>query len=373
MHFAVAQVAGQLDTAQDDVVAHAASLGLAHGRFLGIGLPVVGHPGGAHGQEIGRFPFGLHPLDLGAQGVVGPAGFLVVDDHPFLGQQFLGQVEGGARDAQRHRGHRRAGVVEGLHDPAEAFLLVLDFFRAQQVFLGHADVGEGDGGRVGGADAHLLFQTHQFHARQILGHDERLDAGLALAGIDIGPHHHMAGATTGGDVDLLAVDDVVVTVLPGGGLDVAGVRPRARFGDGHGGPALAEFFLLLRRAGGHDGGIAEALTRNGQREPRVAPAHFGHGGDGDHVAAVLDAGLGFLVLAATAEAAHAAATAAEHGLQRVEFLRGRVLGLVVLAGDGAKHRLGEAVGHLLHVRDVRRKFEINHCIILKNRAGRIRC
>ena len=59
-----------------------------------------------------------------------------------------------------------------------------------------------------------------------LGTTNDLMAAQGRALVQRRPHHDVVRAVTGGDVDLLAVDDVVVAVERRGGLDLAGVEPR---------------------------------------------------------------------------------------------------------------------------------------------------
>ena len=55
----VTQTLAQGDTAQGDVVAGSPRFGLAHGRFHGVGLLVVGHPG-----DVGLLGFGHANCEL---------------------------------------------------------------------------------------------------------------------------------------------------------------------------------------------------------------------------------------------------------------------------------------------------------------------
>ena len=67
-------------------------------------------------------------------------------------------------------------------------------------------------------------------------HDERLDRRPAQRLVERRPHHDVGGPRTGGDEDLLAVDDVLVAVEFGGRGHRGRVGAEARFGDRHRGP-----------------------------------------------------------------------------------------------------------------------------------------
>ena len=126
--------------------------------------------------------------------------------------------------------------------------------------------------------------------RALLDH-EGLDRGAAAGLVQGGPHDDGVGAAAGGDVDLLAVDDVVVAVEHRGGRHRRGVRAEAGLGDGHRGPELAEALELLLVGHRGDRGVAETLPRHGQHHGDVTPAGLHDRQDARHVGAVAVAAL----------------------------------------------------------------------------------
>src|SRR5699024_10232182 len=114
-----------------------------------------------------------------------------------------------------HRGDQRARVVEGRHRAGETPLDV-DVGTAQQVVGRDPAVGEGDDRGVGGTAAELVLEALDLHARCVLGDHERLDGSAAQRLVQRGPHDDTVGTVTGGDEDLLSVEDVFVAVLDGG-------------------------------------------------------------------------------------------------------------------------------------------------------------
>ncbi len=121
-----------------------------------------------------------------------------------------------------------------------------------------------------------------------LGDDERLDRGAAELAVERRPDDDVVGAVARGDVDLLAVDDVLVAVEDGGRLDVGRVGADAGLGDRHAGPHAVEALELLVVGDRGDGGVAEALARHREQQADVAPAHLGDRHHRGEVGAVLD-------------------------------------------------------------------------------------
>jgi len=80
--------------------------------------------------------------------------------------------------------------------------------------------------------------------RPFLDH-EGLDRGAAPRAVERGPDHDRVGPGTGRDIDLLAVDDVVVSVEHRGRLHRCGVRAEGRLGDGHRCPGPVEAGELI--------------------------------------------------------------------------------------------------------------------------------
>jgi hypothetical protein len=145
---------------------------------------------------------------------------------------------------------------------------------------------------VGGLDAQLVLETSNAQARCVTRNDERLDGRSTLRLVDRRPHDDVRRTLTGGDEDLLAVENPLVAVENGGGGHCGGVGTETRFGDGHRGPHLAETFELF--VGGHcgDRGVAEPLVGDREHESYVAPRCFERVEERRHVAAVGVAALG---------------------------------------------------------------------------------
>ena len=283
---------------------------------------------------------------------------VVVDLDPGLLEQLARALEARPRHADRHPGHQWAGVVERLHYARKA-LLGLDVGAAEQVLLGDAAVLEAEVGRVGRADPELVLEPVELQAGVVALDHERLDRGTSLLGIERRPHHDQVGAVTGGDEDLLAVEDILVAVESGGRADRGGVRSRVGLGDRHRGPLAAEALELLLVGDGGDRRLAQALARHRQQQPDVAPAQLGQAKQAGHVAAVaVGVGVGLLgaravavAIAAHAARARAAQRAAlvhavDRGREHVELLGVGVLGAVVLARVGpedlCRHHVGLA-------------------------------
>ena len=264
-----------------------AGLRLGHRGLERVGLAVVGHPRGLQGEQVRALPVGLHLEEPGGGRGLGLRGTVVVDDHAGLLEQLAGQVERRPGAADGHRGHQRTGVVERRHRAGEA-LLGVDLRGAEQVRGRDPAVGEGDRGGVGGPDAELVLEALDHHAGGALLDDERLDRGPAERLVQRRPDDHAVGALARGDVDLLAVDDVLVAVLDGGGADARGVRAGARLGDRHRRPGAGQPLLLLVVRDGGDRGVAQALPRHAQQQRGVAPAHLGDREHRGQVGAVLD-------------------------------------------------------------------------------------
>ncbi len=275
------------------------------------------------------------------------AGAVVVDLDAGLREPFAGLLEAGAGEADRHPGDERTRVVEGLHGAAEA-LLGVDVGAAEHVLLGHAAVLEAKRGGVRGADAELVLEAVELQAGVGAFDDERLDRGAALGAVERGPDDDEVGALAGGDVDLLAVEDVLVAVEHGGGANRGGVRAGLGLGDRHRGPAAVEALQLLLVGDGGDRGVAEALARHREQQPDVAPAQLHDAEHRRHVRAVAVGAVAGLRVAAHAGGAGAGVAAGVHAVdhrgEHVELLGVLVLGEVVLARDRTEDLGGDLVG-----------------------------
>ena len=188
----------------------------------------------------------------------------------------------------------------------------------------------------------------ELHARVRALDHERLDRGAALVAVERRPHDDEVGALAGGDVDLLAVEDVLVAVEDGGGADRGRVRARLGLGDRHRGPLAAVALELLVVGDRGDRRVAEALAGHRQQQADVAPAQLHDRQRGREVARRSCVPSACAVgrrrwpprRAGRARAAGPAALvhALDQGGEHVELLRVRVLLAVVLARDRAGRR-----------------------------------
>ncbi|CAB4727648.1 unannotated protein [freshwater metagenome] len=203
------------------------------------------------------------------------------------------------------------------------------------------------------------------HARGALRDHERLDRSATQLAVQRRPDDDVVGAVTGGDVDLLAVDDVLVAVERGRRLDVRRVGAGAGLGDGHAGPDALEALELLVVGHGGDGGVAQALARHREQQTDVTPAHLGDRHHRGEVGAVLDAGVAVLLVTADAGGAGTLARAGlgepvDHRGEHVELLGVLVLGEVVLAGDRSQHVHRDLVGLLGERAELLGIVEVDH-------------
>ena len=223
---AEAHGAVDLHGAVDHVERHIGRHDLDHGnQFLGFLVAVAVH-------GVGRFQ-GHQPglLDFtGALGDVFAAGAVLdhrlAEYHALVGA-LAHQLEGalGGTD-QTHAVVNAAGAEATLGDFKAAALAEDD------VFLGHAHVFEDHFGvafrRVHGAEHH--HRTFDVNTRGVHRHQNLRLLLVAVGVVRVGLAHHdhdFAGfAHRAADVELAAVDDVIVAVTGDGGFDVGGVGGR---------------------------------------------------------------------------------------------------------------------------------------------------
>ena len=210
------------------------------------------------------------------------------------------------------------------------------FGTAQQIASRNPAVLEEQSGRIRGADAQLLLETDELHARRSGGNDEGLDASASRLAIDGGPDHDetalvLRGTLATGAEDLVAIEHPLVAVELRRGLDGGGIGTRLGLGDRHGAPdrrsialeGRQELLLLLLGSGRGHRGAAEGRRRHSQVEGGVAPTEFFGLNTDAHEAVVRAAPI----------AARAAATVLPIGVD--PLLRKGVFLEVVLARDRA--------------------------------------
>ena len=247
------------------------------------------------------------------------------------GQRALGRADHGATELD-------AADVEDVDRNLESLLALVE-----QVLDRDLDVVEEDLAGGGTLDAHLLLLRVLGDAFGVAVHDER---GEFLVVVNLGKDDHHVGKSAVGDPHLLAVDDVVLSVLAQGGgcLAAVGVRSAAGLSQavaalelaaGHAGHVL---LLLLLVAVVEDGQCADAGVRGEAHAERVAVAE----GLGDEH--------GRLEVEAHAAEFFRDARAEEAELARL--LHQRLDQAFLLVVDGVElvvHVLGdEVLGHLLH-------------------------
>ena len=137
--------------------------------------------------------------------------------------QIHGGLVGALGDAQRLGGNADTAAVQSGHGDLEALALL-----AQQVFLGDLDVVEVQLAGGGGADAHFVVVGLKGEALPALLHDEGGNAPGADVRRGDGKDHVGVRLAAVGDEDLLAVEEVVVAHVLGGGLGAAGVGAGVR-------------------------------------------------------------------------------------------------------------------------------------------------
>jgi hypothetical protein len=167
-------------------------------------------------------------------------------------------------------GDQRARVVEGLHGDLEALALA-----AEQVLGGNLDVLEGDAAGVARPLPHVVLLLADGDTGRLGVDDEAAHALVAGVRVGLGEHEEPRGVAGAGDPHLLAVEDVLVALLDGRGLDRSNVGAGVRLGDavgaqqrrlGEGPKPLLLLRLVARddhrhlrqRVGGHGGGNAGA-------------------------------------------------------------------------------------------------------------------
>ena len=258
-------------------------------------MPCAKQAGGAPGEQPRRLELGLHvhqvALDRGqlvGRGVVAHADALALE---LLAARSRAAARPTPTAMAATIGRLASKVAIAPLKPLSPVWLgsaLLHLLAAEQVVARDAAVLEAERRRVGGADAELLLEADERHARRARRHDERLDAAAAGALVDGGPHHDEAARHLRTRPSP-AVQKILVPFSThsspsscGRRLDRGGVAAGVRLGDRHRAPdrvAVAlegrqEAQLLLVRARGGHRGAAERRGRHAQVERGVAPAQL---------------------------------------------------------------------------------------------------
>ncbi len=166
------------------------------------------------------------------------------------------QFERTFADAHAQAGHQGALQIEPAHDDLDAFV-----FLAHQVGCRHAAVVEHQLAGLAAAKAHLDELLRHLEAGEILLDDEGRDALGAKLRRGLGVDQQHVGDRAVGDVDLGAVEDVVVALTVRAGAHGA---QRIRAGAGFGQAERADF-----RAVAQAGQVLAALRLVGVAEDVV--------------------------------------------------------------------------------------------------------
>ena len=224
---------------------------LGHGGLHAVGDVGLLQLGGGVDQEPGAAQLGGHVGNLEGHVLLLADG--LAELNPLLGVLHGGLI-GPLGDAQRLSRDADTAAVQGGHGDLEALALL-----AQQVLLGDLHVVEVQLAGGGGTDAHFVVVLFKGKALPALFHDEGGDAPGTDAGGGDGEDHIGVGLAAVGDKDFLAVEEVVVPHVLGGGLGAAGVGAGIGLGQAEGphlfaGAQIGQIlFLLLLIAEGVDG------------------------------------------------------------------------------------------------------------------------
>ena len=275
----VAVAAIDLDGVGGDLGGHVCCERLGERGLLGVANLLVMEVSGLPDEQARGLDVHGHLCDHEADG-------LVLGDRATEGLALGGVLArvlvGSAREADSRRGDHGARLVERAHclEPARAF------GAAEDVVLVDAHILEGDAARITGALAHVVFLAADHDAGRVRRDDKASHPLVASVRVGVGEHEVPGCLGPVGDPHLLAVDDVVVAILDGAGLDALNVRASAWLGHGVGGHVRvavavdwaseqAEVFMLLLLGAVHDHGRDGQLVGLHRRaDARASPGHL---------------------------------------------------------------------------------------------------
>ena len=169
------------------------------------------------GEKLSPGDFDQHFDQLGLHQLVGSDGGAELYSFP-------GVIEGGLVAVHRHAesapGNAEAGTVKDAEDVAEAAR------AGQPVFLRDAAVGEGQFADVTGPHGTFARLEGLAESRGTLFHQEATDTIVGFC-----PDQRQVGDRRVADPLLDAVDNPMVSVPPGGGLQGSYIRAAVRFGE----------------------------------------------------------------------------------------------------------------------------------------------
>ncbi len=197
-------------------------------------------------------------------------------------------LQAGPGDADGHPGDQRAGVVERLHDARRSRPWARSPGSPSRFSLGTRQSWRTKLAVSEARMPSLCSSRSSLRPGLSRSTTKRLDRGAALRAVERRPHDDQLGPVTRGDVDLLAVEDVLLGRLVelGGGADRRRVRAGLGLGDRHRRPLAAEALELLLVGDGGDRRLAEALAGHRQQQADVAPAQLDQPEQAGHVGAV---------------------------------------------------------------------------------------
>ena len=179
-----------------------------------------------------------------------------------------GPLEGALGEPEGLGGDPGSGAVEGHHGVFEADVLLVP----HELLGGHPAVGELELVDRHRADAHGVFAFADDEARGVLLDDEGRDPAHSAVRVGQRVHGEGRGDTAVCVPLLLTVENVLVTVLDGGGPQAAGVGAGRLFGQPEGDEAVARgdgrqvLLLLFLGAADDDGEGAERVDGEGDAD-----------------------------------------------------------------------------------------------------------
>ena len=260
-----------------------------------VRLRVVGHPGGLQRQQARGLVVGLEREQLGGGGVLARApGGRSRPRRPASASSSRVSLEAGARHARPPSPRPAAACcrrsASRRRSPSSC--------RSRGCRAGPPSArGSPRGGTSAVSEARmpsLCSRRSSIRPGFERSTTNDLIAARPCDAVERRPDDDQVGALAGGDVDLLAVEHVLVAVELRGGADRGRVRARLRLGDRHRRPLAVVALELLVVGDRRDRRVAEALARHREQQADVAPAQLDDAEHGRQVRAVAVAAVAVL-------------------------------------------------------------------------------